>query len=542
MRVGRALGDKTTWLVGALALIAVATPQHYRDDIRTANEATRVYSALAIVDHGTVHLDPVFDDEFPGWRQQRKLPSVDVAYRDGHYLLDKGPGVTLLALPVVAAVRVLGVDLDYAALAWLLTLVVVGLPLVGFLLWLRVWLARNFASESPAPLVAPALVLASPLLVYGGLLFSHALAAVVVGAGAIAALGGLRAGQSALDRRIASAGGALLGVAVLVEYSAAIMVVIVIVALAIDRRERLLWVVLGGLAPAIVLAVWNAIAFGSPWSLSYGHKATAEMAATHARGLYGIDWPSASQLWGLLVSARRGLFFLSPWLLAGVAGAVWMALDRRVALAWRLVVGAAVVVVPVVLSGFGDWAGGRALGPRYLLFATPLMAIAVAYAVDRVSRNDKAVAYLYAVMGGLVGSSLLVNSIGAYGFPYLSERLTNPLFEVNLPVLLNGGPGPTVWDGWLGAPAGLLIALAAGVGAFAIVAVVWARRGGVSWARRNTLMAALAVAVGFAHVSGAALIESPSGARRLIAKERQFTHMFLGHAEHLQRPRISPAE
>ena len=43
------------------------------------------------------------------------------------------------------------------------------------------------------------------------------------------------------------------------------------------------------------------------------------MAATHARGVYGIDWPSASNLWGLLGSARRGLFFLSPWLLAGVA-------------------------------------------------------------------------------------------------------------------------------------------------------------------------------------------------------------------------------
>ncbi len=46
--------------------------------------------------------------------------------------------------------------------------------------------------------------------------------------------------------------------------------------------RRLGWIVLGGLAPALVLAGWNTLAFGGPLSFSYGFKAHPALAATHA--------------------------------------------------------------------------------------------------------------------------------------------------------------------------------------------------------------------------------------------------------------------
>ncbi len=534
-------GRWAVWLLAGAALIAIASPQHYRDDIRTANEAARVYATRAIVYHGTVALDPVFDHDSPGWRKRPGPPNVDVAYRDGHYYLDKGPGITLLAVPVAGLLRLFGVSLGYADLAWLFTLLLCAVPLAGLLVGLARWLRASFGDRSPAPLAAVALVLCSPLLVYGDLLFGHALAAVLVGAGAIVGLGGLGAGP-APGRRSAVAGGALLGAAVLVEYPAALAVLLCLAGLAIDRsrRARLPWLLAGGAVPALVLMAWNTINFGGPLALSYAYKANPAMAAVHSVGVYGIGWPDLGALWGLLVGARRGLFFLAPWLLLGVAGAVWVVRDREVAPAWRLVLPGAVVSIPLVISGFVDWEGGRAMGPRYLLFGLALWAIAAAYALDRWRRRGARVEYGYAVLAGLAASSFLVQLIGAYVFPYLSDRLANPLFEVDVPVLLSGGPCPTAWDSLVPSPVGMVIGWVAGAAVLAVAVWQVARRMGARVSRQNLLLGLLAIAVGTAHLAVAASVESPASARREVTRERQFTHMVLGHEQKLPTSAAHP--
>jgi len=71
------------------ALLALAAPQHYVPTLHLANESVRVYEALAIVQHGTLDLAPVFDQFVPGWRKGGTPPNLDVTVRNGRYLLDK---------------------------------------------------------------------------------------------------------------------------------------------------------------------------------------------------------------------------------------------------------------------------------------------------------------------------------------------------------------------------------------------------------------------------------------------------------------------
>lgn len=442
-----------TALLLALVLLVLASPQHYRDDFHSANEASRIYATMALVDHGTFHIDPVFDQYFPGWRSRGQPPNTDMAVRDGHYLLDKAPGITLLSVPVLALIRVTGIEFGYAHLAWLLSLLFSAIPTLLFVLLLVRRLRRAVGESALAQLVGPGIVFASPWLFFGAQLFSHALSASLVGAGTLLALGPLS--TESPDRRQVREGilgGLCLGGAVLVEYPCAIVAASVCLAAAIDanRRKRLPWIVVGGVGPALVLLTWNTLVFGSPLAFSYGFKANPVMVADHAQGLYGLSLPSADALYGLLLSPQRGLFFLAPWLVAGLIGAVWVWRDRRFPRSWRTILLIGVVGIPIFFSGFGGWHGGHTLGPRYLLFCFPLYGIAAAVATYRISRHRLAPLFL-GPLAGLVLSSFALCLAAHVGFPYVSSDVVNPVFEVVLPVLFEGGPSPTIWSPLIGA-------------------------------------------------------------------------------------------
>ncbi len=130
-----------------------------------------------------------------------------------------------------------------------------------------------------------------------------------------------------------------------------------------------------------MLLAWNQVSFGHPLTSGYAFKVDPSMAAAHARGVLGLSWPGLEGLHGLLLSARRGLFFMAPWLILAPVGAVWICRDRRMARGWRLILLLATLLVPILLSGFSDWHGGQTLGPRYLIFVIPLFGVAATIAL-----------------------------------------------------------------------------------------------------------------------------------------------------------------
>ena len=87
----------------------------------------------------------------------------------------------------------------------------------------------------------------------------------------------------------------------------------------------------------------------------------------------GIASPDPSVIGALLVGAYRGLFYGSPWLVAGVPGLVVLA--RRGFRAEAITGGAIVLAYLLLNAGLVDWHGGWAMGPRYLIPAIPFLAL-----------------------------------------------------------------------------------------------------------------------------------------------------------------------
>lgn len=504
---------RTLWLALAGALV-LATPMHYRAEVHPANEAARVYAALALVQHGTVALDPVFDRYFPGWRAGTRPPNVDVSWGQGRYVLDKAPGVTLLAVPVVGLLHVAGMDPgDPAAfpwVLWLLTLVVVGLP--------SALTAAHLGAALAARPVAVAALLATPWLAYGGLLFGHGLAAALVGSGTLLSLG-VPGGEASSIRRTAF-GGLLLGLAVLTEYPVAVLALAVVVAMLADstRRRRLPWLLLGALGPAASLAAWNFACFGDPTSLSYSHKTNPEFAAVIAQGTFGVSAPSLERLAELLAGPSRGLLHLAPWLVAGLIGAVAAARDRSLAVAWRVMLPLACLGFPVVISGFVDWQAGDSMGPRHLVPVIPLLGLAAALVLRDRPR-------LAATTWALVASSAALCVVGAWAYPYFPASVKNPLFEVVVPVLLDGGAPPAAMDALLPPPLGLACGLLALVALLGPPAVRSLRA-----LPHVAVVLVLGLAFAVAHIAAAMLPETggPEG-ERAVLQARAAALDVLGH-------------
>ncbi len=516
---------------------ALGSVQHYRNDVHPANEAVRIYTALAIVDHGTVALDPVFDDVAPGWRQAGSPPNRDVALRDGRYLLDKAPGLSLAAVPVIAALRALGLHPGFADLAWGLSLLLCALPTAAFAVFLARRLRRDPATAGAPGWIPGALVVASPWLAYGGMFFGHAPAAALIGFGAMLGLGAFGARPTGASHvagdgpghafREGLGAGLALGAAVLVELPALALAAAVAVAVAADRsaRTRFLGLVAGAAIPAAILMTWNVVNFGNPFAMSYGFKHDAMFATLHAQGLYGVSWPSLERLWGLLVGARRGLLFLAPWLVIGLAGAVAAAFDRGLSRGWRILLAGGGLGFPLLMAGFVDWTAGASMGPRHLLAGLAIPGIAAARLLARTAGTNTE-RWLQPAAAGAAGTSAALCALGAWVFPYFDSAVANPLFEVSLPVLLEAGFAPTFWNSWL---PGIWGALPPILGSLVALGAGWLprRRVKAQAAPRPTgrdthpaiLAATIALSVAFAHISIASMPHTADarGLRALLA-------------------------
>lgn len=144
------------------------------------------------------------------------------------------------------------------------------------------------------------------------------------------------------------------------------------------------------LAPfAILTLAYNAARWGSPFDTGYGETLSL------ARESIAVG------LWGMFLSPGKSVFLYSPPLLLAA-----FALPRFVREHRDLAVAIAVVVVPPVLftARLLPWAGDYAWGPRYLVFAIPLLWLPAVVSLGNVPRFIK---------GSVVAAGLAVQLLGA---------------------------------------------------------------------------------------------------------------------------------
>jgi len=330
-----------------------------------------------------------------------------------HAYCDKAPGASWLALPMYEILWLArgGVTPDESFLitaSYLCTLFAVALP-SALGVALLFWLLHTLGIERRASVAfSLAYGLATMVFPFATVLFGHSLAAALAVAG-YALLARLRhapAAAEALQASYLTTPGVCLGAAVVVEYPCAIIAAVLFVYAAFSVPPRRLgWLVLGGAGPALALAAYHWIVFGSPTTLPYAFSTQSD----RGQGMYmGIGAVDPEALWGILFSAYRGLFFSQPWLLLAAPGLAVMA--RRPALRADVAVCAIVFVVFVWMNAsLVDWPSGYGFAPRYLIPALPFLTVAAAaVSLVRIRVPALAGALRVGVLGLVVWSAFLM--------------------------------------------------------------------------------------------------------------------------------------
>ncbi|WP_336250754.1 hypothetical protein [Stomatohabitans albus] len=315
--------------------------------------------------------------------------------------------------------------------------------------------SARITGDNQAGLVAATTMTFTTLLFpFANLLFGHMLAACLVYAAWVVADGGTDTPETISPGRLAWAGG-LAGLAVLVEYTAAIVVIALAIQLLITNARNSWGYILGGLPCLVLLGLYNWVAWGSPFSFSYSNSGT--FANHHAKGLFGIQWPNPGLTLQVLVG-ERGLFLMTPICLAGFFGLFLLVQtfqSRRTAV-FSLVVFIAFVCVQ---GGWSSATAGASPGARYVVPALPFLAIGVA----QFWRWSWLSTVIFAALGAI---------------PMFAAVMTNPLAQPTQPWatafwiqrIMNGNMAWTLFHGYM---ADWLVMVATWIIATALLALAW---------------------------------------------------------------------
>jgi hypothetical protein len=423
------------WFLVAGVYLAVSP---YYERINNPNENVRVWATRAIVAHHVLDIDAAVRE----WGYVN-----DKAKNDRHVYSSKAPGVSFLGVPVLYVQTKLRALMGWpapgkAAATFWLRLFAVKLPLLVFLWAFARYVERRTGSPLGRDLLVVALGLGTMLYPYGGMFVGHALAAAAAfSAFMLIDEPGDESTPAARAALRFGAAGFLAAAAVALEYQAVLVAATLAVYLAVRRRRALPAFALGALPPAVALGAYHTALFGRPWILPYANIENPVFAATaHHAGFHGLSFPHLQAFPIFLFSPAYGLFAFSPVLLAGLAGAVYLAVrgPRREGVLVLAIAG----LLFLFLAGMSNWRAGWCVGPRYIAAVAPFLLLPLVELWPRFSRG-----WGTAVVAGLTVPSVVLNVVSGALYPHYPEAFDNPVFDLAFPLL---GAGYTPYGlGWL---------------------------------------------------------------------------------------------
>lgn len=437
------MAEKTTInrIAAALFVMLFFSYCYFLQNPGNWNSVPRIALALSIIEDGTLTIDKYRDS------------THDIAYYNGRYYTDKSPGMTLMALPVVAAARFY-LKSNYSDVVW----VKPGDGVTSYFVFLEVW-ANDFTTALITALTALSIYFLALRLgsgpggaVFGALSFGLATPAwgwataffghnpaggcLFIGLTAVYFLA-VSPGSVRRDVLLGFAAGALLSWAAVIELTSAPASAIIALygicsALKWERR-RLVRVLLSASAGALIfispLLMYNYAITGSLTGSLYRYTVNFP---GMMRGYYGLTYPHPDVLVKLLFTEGHGLFWLSPVLLAA---------PYALYMLWKVPGGKAAAVtlaaVPVYYlllnSSYEYWTGGGSTGPRFLTPMLPFLCLPLAVVWAGAGKSLRAVLLALFTVSFLI--SLVCVSVSMTD-PY--DRNKNILTEYLIPGFIAG--------------------------------------------------------------------------------------------------------
>jgi hypothetical protein len=322
----------------------------------------------------------------------------DKAFHSGHWYSDKAPGISFIAVPVVAAglglrdlTKRLGIP-DGAGLhssrvgVWhSRTLRYAARLFTGGLAFLiaiaLLWRVADVIRPRTDAAVAITFAIGTLAFPLAATMFGHLAAGLAEVSSFL--LVWLRSASS----RSLFLAGFLAGCGLLIEYQAAVAAVVIAAYLLLRFRNpaKLMLLIAGAVPPVLVLGAYNWKAFGSPFHFSYGYVPIP----AQSKGLFGISAPTWNGADKLFIGAH-GILRDQPILVLAVAGLV---------LLWRRGFGREATVCAIVAIAFGIITtgyfqpyGGESPGPRFFVVALPFLALGLPDSFARWPRTTSLVA------------------------------------------------------------------------------------------------------------------------------------------------------
>lgn len=383
----RTAGGVALARVGVVFLFIACTITYYGQLHRAQSGDVygTIYTAVALVQEQTIWLDHYV----PYIQQHSGEHPYMLSFRpSGHVITATPTASSVLAVPVVAAFTAAGArGQDWHA--WMEASMLTAALTAAVSVAVVFLLLTRLTTRPRAALIAATYAWGTLTWgVSGQALWQHG-GAVLALALALLAL---------IDRRFFLAG---LAITAMAAFRLTTPVMALFLLPLIGRRPADWLRFIAGAAPLpVALAIYNTVAFGSPWKQGYG-SAHITSAANVGSGhlLNGIS--------GLLVSPGRGILLYSPVLLFAIAGAV---IGRRQTLYWCCAIAFAAYVV--VVANVDQWWGGESFGARKLADALPLAAVLLVPAVDAIVRRKWLWVYV-----GLLAWSVFVEALAAAAWP-----------------------------------------------------------------------------------------------------------------------------
>lgn len=375
------------------------------------------------------------------WIDTYASATVDKSFLNGHYLSDKAPGISILsaavlfcANPIIDAITE---DKHIRANARLYLLQFVFLAL--FSAWCMVlffrWISELLGEKKRMLAFALATLGFSSILAfpYATLFFSHQISGNILFMAAYYVFhpDKLRSWTSRLGVLF------LIGWGATIEYPPVPILgcfygVLLWRFWKSRQTTQLRWFpvfLIPGIINISMFAVYNLVAFGSPFAIGYQHLHLAGFQQGMSEGLMGVNWPSFGTMMALLFSTFRGLFYTDPVLLCALP-AVWFGARKKELRPLCFVCTAVFLYFWLLNSGYHFWAGGGCLGPRHMVASVLFLWLAVGFLPSRCLE--------FPGFWVLAFSSAIYMLAATSVTLILGENIDNPLWDYVLPLFATG--------------------------------------------------------------------------------------------------------